>query len=191
MGLFKYEDNKVVVDIELRLIPEFRALIAYDKDRFKKQALKEFAYIYFMNDYKSPYINFSEEDRHKKLIKELELGNDWVVHKTLQSAIDKYIELQETPTVKTLKVTREGLLTASKVISKLKQVIDRSLEDINDDENDMTDILNNVEKLLKISSELPKTVNTLQQLEKKVKEEQVGDSKIRGGGQVNLFENPE
>jgi len=191
MGLFKYEDNKVVVDLELKIIPEFRSLIAYDKDRYKKNALKEFAYIYFMYDYKSPYVNFSEEDRHKKLIKELELDSDWVVHKTLQKAIDKYIELQETPTVKTLKVTREGLLTASKVIGKLKQVIDKSLENISEENDDMTDILNNVEKLLKISSELPKTVNTLQQLEKKVKEEQVGESKIRGGGQVNLFENPD
>lgn len=190
MGLFRLEDNKVVIDLEVRIIPEFRNLIAYDKDRFKKQALKEFAYIYFMYDYKSFYSNYSSDDRHKKLVKELELGADWKVHKVLQEAIDKYIELQETPTVKTLKATREALLTASKVIEKLKEVINKLLEDLGES-SDMEDILTNVEKLLKISSALPTTVNTLQQLEKKVKEEQIGDSKIRGGGQVNLFENPE
>lgn len=190
MGLFKLENNKVVIDLEARIIPEFRNLIAYDKDRFKKQALKEFAYIYFMYDYKSFYSNYSSEDRHNKLIKELELGKDWKVHKILQSAIDKYIELQETPTIKTLKATKEALLTASKVIEKLREVINKSLDEL-ENNSDMEEILTNVEKLLKISSTLPTTVNTLQQLEKKVKEEQLGDSKIRGGGQVNLFENPE
>ena len=189
MGLFKYEDNKVVVDLELKLIPEFRKLIANDKDRFKKNVLKEFSYIYFMYDYKSPYVNYSEEDRHNKLVKELEL-EDFKVDKTLQDAIDKYIELQETPTLKSLKATREGLLTASKVITKLQRVIDASLEAIDDENNDMEIILTNVEKLLKISSALPSAVNTVQQLEKKVKEEQVGESKIRGGGKVNLFEDP-
>lgn len=189
MGLFRYENHKVVVDLELKIIPEFRQLIAYDKDRFKKHALKEFAYIYFMHDYKSPYVNYSEEDRHSKLIKELDLGKDWKVYPTLQKAIDKYLELQDTPTLKSLRVTREGLITASKVISKLRKVIENSLED--DENSDMEDILTNVEKLLKISSELPKTVGTIQQLEKRVKEEQVGESKIRGGGQVNLFEDPE
>lgn len=191
MGLFKYEDNKVVVDLELKLIPEFRKLIANDKDRFKKNVLKEFSYIYFMYDYKSPYINYSEEDRHDKLIKELEFEENWKVHKLLQDAIDKYIELQETPILKSLKATREGLLTASKVIAKLQKVIDKSLDEIADEATDMEDILTNVEKLLKISSVLPSAVNTVQQLEKKVKEEQVGESKIRGGGKVNLFEDPE
>lgn len=187
MGLFKYENHKVIVDTELRIIPEFRELIAYDKDRFKKHALKEFAYIYFMHDYKSPYVIYSEEDRHKKIIKEVGLDSTWKVHPTLKKAIDKYLELQDTPTLRSLRVTREGLITASKVISKLRKVIEESLET----DNDMEDILTNVEKLLKISSELPKTVGTIQQLEKRVKEEQVGESKIRGGGQVNYFENPE
>jgi hypothetical protein len=189
MGLFKYEDHKVVVDLELKLIPEFKKLIANDKDRFKKNVIKDFAYIYFMYDYKSPYVIYSEDDRHDKLVKELELG-DFKVTRLLQDAIDKYLELQETPTLKSLTATRDGLLTASKVISKLQKVINNKLEAIDDENNDMEEILSNVEKLLKISSELPKAVNTVQQLEKRVKEEQVGESKIRGGGKVNLFEDP-
>ncbi len=190
MNLFNIEDNVVVLSTELRLVPEFRDLLALDKTRAKTEAFKWFSFIYFMFDYKSPYIVYSEEDRQTKVLKEVKLPEDFKIFTKLVYAIDKYLSFQETPTLQSLKATREGLLTASKVIHKLQQVIENKLNKMEEGDDDMDTILNNVEKLLKISSELPKTVNTLQQLEKRVKEEQVGESKIRGGGKVNLFEDP-
>ena len=189
MNLFKYEDNKIVVDVELRLIPEFRKLIAKDKDRFKKDALKEFAFIYFMYDYKSPYAVYSEEERFERVKKECELEKEWKVDKTLQEAIDKYLELLETPTVKSLKSLRESLLTSSKVIDVLRKTIEKKVlqdEEIADD--NIEEAVTLLDKLLKLGSSLPTTINSLQQLEEKVKAEQSLDKKIRGGGNVNFFE---
>lgn len=187
MGLFRYEDNNVVVDMELRLIPEFRILIAKDTDRFKKKALIEFAFIYFMYDYKSPYYIYSEEERLQKVKRDCGFESTWIIDKKLQNAINKYIELQETPTIKTLKAIKESLLTSSKVIHKLQQVIESSLVS-DDDSIDITDIVDNVERLLKLSDKLPNAINSLQQLEEKVKAEQVSDTKIRGGGKINAYE---
>lgn len=188
MNLFKYEDNKIVVDLELRLIPEFRKLIAKDKDRFKKDALKEFAFIYFMFDYKSPYSVYSEEDRLEKVKKECELDKDWKIDKILQEAIDKYLELQESPTIKSLKSLRESLLTSSKVIDVLRKTIEKKVfsEEVVDE--DIEDAVTLLDKLLKLGGSLPSTINSLQQLEDKVKAEQSLDRKIRGGGNVNFFE---
>lgn len=190
MGLFRYEEGSVVVDLELRLIPEYRILIAKDKDRFKKQALKEFAYIYFMYDYKSPYFIYEEEEREAKVRKECGLPKDWKIDSKLKNAINKYLELQETPTIKSLKAIKDSLITSSKVIKKLQQVIEKSLKNDEDGEDgfDITDIVDNVDRLLKLSEKLPSAINSLQQLEDKVKSEQGLNKKIRGGGEIGYFE---
>ena len=187
MSLFKEENGAIIVDLELRLIPEFRILIAKDPDRFKKAALKEFAYIYFMYDYKSPYSIYSEEEREGRVRKECGFESNWKIDKKLQDAINKYLELQETPTIKSLKAIKDSLLTSSKVIRKLQQVIEKSI--INEDDSfDISDIVDNVERLLKLSDKLPNAINSLQQLEEKVKAEQGLSKKIRGGGEVGYFE---
>ena len=185
MGLFKYEDGKIDLDLELRLIPEFRILIANDKDRFKKTALSEFAFIYFMYDYKSPYYIYDEEERFEKVKKECGFEKTWKVHSKLQAAVDKYLELQETPTIKSLKAIKDSLLTSSKVIRVLQRNIETRLssEDIDDD-----DLVDKVEKLLKLSDKLPSAINSITQLEEKVKAEQSITTKIRGGGQIGYFE---
>jgi hypothetical protein len=186
VGLFKYEDGKVDLDLEIKLIPEFRILIANDKDRFKKTALMEFAFIYFMYDYKSPYYIYDETERFEKVKKECGFEKDWKVHKKLQDAIDKYIELQETPTIKSLKAIKDSLLTSSKVIRVLQKNIESRMNDeIPDDDDDLVD---KVEKLLKLSDKLPSAIDSISRLEEKIKAEQSTNTKIRGGGNIGYFE---
>lgn len=185
MGLFKYEDGKVDLDLEIKLIPEFRILIANDKDRFKKTALMEFAFIYFMYDYKSPFYIYEEQERFAKVRKDCGFDKDWKIHKKLQDAIDKYLELQETPTIKSLKAIKDSLLTSSKVIRVLQKNIESKMssEDIDDD-----DLVDKVEKLLKLSDKLPSAIDSITRLEEKIKAEQSTNTKIRGGGNIGYFE---
>lgn len=168
------------------MVPQFKKLITRDKDRFKRQALLEFAYIYYMCDYKSPYMNVSEVDRHDQLIKHLKLGENWKVDQDIKDAIDQYLSFQETPSIKVLKSTRNALLNTSKVIDMMNETIANALKD--PDNTDMVTAIDTVDKLLTLTDKLPKTINTIVTLEEKVSKEQHDNSKVRGGGKAGIYE---
>ena len=97
MKLFVMEGFSVQVDPELRVIKEFRDLIAEDKDRTKKNATDWFAYIYHMVDYKSPYQMYDEKERHIRVLKDLKMEPGFKPSTRMKAAIKKYRELQVTP----------------------------------------------------------------------------------------------
>jgi len=189
MGLFRTEGFQVVVDLELRLIKEFRDLIAEDKNREKKNVLLWFGYIYHMHDYKSPYQLYEEKERHIRVLKDLGLPAEFKLTKRMNAAIAKYQELQTTPAVKTLTTTRQALTSAEKAIGALTRKIELLLADDSDDESDAVGAaVKSVTKLLELAERLPKMTDVINGLEDRVKKEQSGDSRLRGGGTVGMFE---
>lgn len=190
MKFFTEENHRVKVDLEIKLIKEFRLLIAKDKDRNKKEATKWFAFLYYMNDYRSPFFNYDPKERFKRVVDNVGLDPNFKEFKELKEAQAKYLEFQETPTVKSLKSIREGLNTSSKVIQLLtdqvNSVMETPIEDLDGDDIDL--ITRNVDKLLQLSDKLPKAIKNISALEEEVKKEQAGDSKIRGGGTRGDFE---
>lgn len=189
MSLFRTEGFQVVVDLELRLIKEFRDLIAEDKHRDKKNALMWFAYIYHMHDYKSPYQLYDEAERHIRVVKDLSLPADFKSSKRLEAAVVKYHELQTTPAVKTLLTTKHALNSAEKAISALTRKIEMLLAESDDEERDTVGAaVKNVTKLLELAERLPKMTEVINGLEDRVKKEQSGESKLRGGGTKGMFE---
>jgi hypothetical protein len=185
MELFTIEENQVVIRPELRLVPAFKQLIARDKDRQKRAALSEFTYIYFMHDWKSPYMNINATDRHNQLVEYLKFGADWKPDKDLQAAIDQYLVFKETSSVKALKSIKEALINASKVIDVMNEVIVASLQE---ETRDMVTAMDTTEKLLSLADKLNKTIPVITALEEKVQKEQHEDSKVRGGGKKGLYE---
>lgn len=97
-------NNTIVIkEVEVLMIKDFNKLWVRDKSKDKSQAYKDFAYIYFKNDFKSPYRNsFSEEEIDEVLIIDLDLGKDWSVTPLLKAAEEKYIQLQTTKSLKML-----------------------------------------------------------------------------------------
>lgn len=189
MKFFREENHKVIVDTEIKVVKQFRDLIAKDKDRHKREALKWFAYIYYMNDYRSPYMKETEDDRRRTIIRDLSLEENFKEFKELKEARDKYLELQETATVKSLKEIREGLVTSSRVIKMLKNRIETTLldeENLEPEEEDA--MIRNVTRMLELADKLPKAINTVKVLEEEVKKEQSSEAKIRGGGEKGDFE---
>lgn len=187
MGLFILNESTKLPDIapETRAIAEFRKIITKDKDRFKKLALKELFYIYHIADYSSPYKIYQKEEREKKVKRDVGLEDSWKPDKWVLEAIDKYVELSDTPTLKAVKAVQESLLTASKVINAVQKQIERALKD---EEGDIDDMIDKIEKLLKISDNLPKSIDGLKSLEEKARAEQEGDNRLKGGGKINPFE---
>ena len=100
MNLFDLKDRNVVVSPEALLVPEFKALWERDKSKTKAKAMSELSYVYFVCDYKSPYrssftINNLEAMVSKDFMKDEKYNPDIKVC----TAIDKYKELQRTPSM--------------------------------------------------------------------------------------------
>src|SRR5512133_3692778 len=113
MSLFVLmEGGRVSIAPELQKIQAFKDIIQRDTDRAKRGASNELAYVYFIADYRSPYLKYSEKERHAKLVRDLRLGEDWKQDKVIQAAIDKYRELNETPAMRTLRIVKETLTTS-------------------------------------------------------------------------------
>lgn len=186
MELFTIEENQVIIKPELRLIPQFKKIIQRDKDRYKKQALLEFAYIYYMHDYKSPYSNISDFDRHDQIKRHLKFDPKWEPDEDLIEAINQYTSFQETPSIKALKSTKNALVNASKVIDIMNANVEQAIA--NKENPDMATAMDTTEKLLTLADKLPKTINTIVTLEEKVQKEQHENTKVRGGGQAGLYE---
>jgi len=188
MGLFKIENHIPVIDVEIKTIKEFAKIITKDKDRFKKLAYKELAYIFHTTDFSSPYAIYQKEEREKRVIKDVGLDSDWKPDIYVKEAIEKYKELSETPTIKSVKAIKESLITSSKVIEAIQQSVENNLKHEETDDFDIDDMISKVDKLLTLSEKLPKAIESLNNLEEKVKAEQLGNSKLKGGGKLNAFE---
>ena len=70
------ERNRVKPMRETLLIPEFHAIWLADKTAVKEQAMKEFAYIYFVANYKSPFVERYPADKVEHEVKRQIMGND-------------------------------------------------------------------------------------------------------------------
>jgi hypothetical protein len=168
------------------MIPQFKKIITRDKDRFKRTALAELSFIYYMYDYKSPYMNVSDIDRLIQIKKSLKFDATWEPDEDLKEAVEQYNKFQETPSIKALKSTKEALLNASRVIDIMNEQVAESLHE---DSRDMVTAVEMLEKLLTLAEKLPKTINTIVTLEEKVQKEQHENSKVRGGGKAGIYEN--
>lgn len=179
------ENNKVILSPELRLIREFRLLIEEDKDRFKKQAIKWFQYIYFMYSFKSPFADLPDKYRKESVEKDTGVTK---ITPTLQAAIDKFIELQDTPTTRTLREVKSTLDMSAEMIKVLRNQIQESLDAPNISSDDIADLVKRLNETLNIANTIPKTVESIEKLEEKVKKEKTGDDKLRGGRSKGYFE---
>jgi len=103
----------VILAPELKLVPEFKKVITADKDIAKRGALKTFAYIYFMYDYRSPYTQTSSpKERKSKVLTALNLPHSYQEDSLTKEAIKKYLEFLNTASLQMLVSLREGLFTA-------------------------------------------------------------------------------
>ena len=192
MQLFKEENFKIILDPEIKIIPAFKLLITRDKDRKKRGAFAELAYVYFMVSYKSPYGIYHPQERSERIKGELNLSEDWRPDNDVKAAMDKYNALQITPAMKSLISIKESLLTSSRVIDALRERIEVALSltdgEQQEDGMDISDVVKSVGQLISLAESLPKAIDSIESLEDKVKKEQTNDRKIKGGGTTSLFE---
>ena len=184
-SLFYLEGDKVQINPKILFIPEF--LLLWDRDHSigKKKAMREFAYIYFMADYKSEYISYG-------LSMESQLGIDIFQNRnynpdpSVKEGIKKYRSLQETPSMRYLISMRQRVNSIINYLdsAQIKDTKKKGEETIPDNP------FITIDKITATMSKIEDTLESIEKWEKKVFDEEE-EMKIRGGGHVNAFEDPE
>lgn len=182
MNLLKLNDNfEIVLDKPfIATIKEFREIYVRDKTKNKEQAHKEFSFIYNFCDFSSPFIEYDEEDRFTESVLAAGLPENWHPDEDLQAAIDKYLELSESRSLKILK-------TAYTVIDKLRAYY----RDLEFDEVDGKGQQKNKPKEVMASlKELKPLLKQLEEQEKDIKRELASSERLRGGATMGIEEDP-
>ncbi len=156
-------------------IPEFKKLWERDKSEKKLRANKEFAYIYFMADYKSEY-NIYGIEKIKAIAEDIMDKADYAPDEFVLAAIKKYEVLQETFSMRYLKSIRETINSLMKFHDELR-FKSKSQNAIDYDPKPAITGMKDIETILE----------KVEKWEKKVFSEE-DNMKIRGGGNLGMFE---
>lgn len=181
MELFKITPT---YDVELNkewmlLIPEFKTLIHADKGsqgdhdgRKKLKARKQFGYIYFVVDFKSPIESWEFSKKHDEALRYTGLDEKDVSNASVRKALEKYEELQ-------LEAARA--LRSLKSARKALDAIDEYYENINFQEKDKQGkLLHNPKEVASSVAGLNKMYDELEKFERRVYEQLKESTTIRG-----------
>lgn len=119
MKVLEIVNNNLTIHAECLAIPEFKKLWDSDKSKNKLDAINALRYVYFTADYKSLYNTFDPITREKMLKKDCFGNEDQVISEDILEAINKYIQLQETPLLKYLKSAMNALNKMEEYFSKI------------------------------------------------------------------------
>jgi hypothetical protein len=149
--MFDLVDFKIEIAASTLNVPEFKAIWKRDKQRTKLNAYAELCYVFYMCDYKSEYRNYPVKEKQAKIKKDFtdqRLGEKWKPDAKVEAAISKYLEMQETHSLR-------FLIGVQKTLDKLSDYLDEvEIEDGKD--GNITQIMAAIDKGSKIVAGLAK-----------------------------------
>lgn len=172
---------------EILLIKEFARLYEPMRNRIdgdtrgiqRKRAFREFTYMFLMYDWESPYINFSDRERHEAALSDSMLTDKFFKDEDFQLACKKYQEIQDTRMLKLLK-------SAYRACDELRLYF----ETVDLQERDMDGkFIVSAQSTMNTIAALGKTVKGLEDLESIVKKQrEEGGAKLRGDVEPGMFD---
>lgn len=176
MNLFSLDNGRVTFTPEALTIKEFKDIWDKDTSKHKEFAVEEFAYVFYLADYKSPYLSYDLSARENKIVTDVITKKGWKPGEHIKAAIAKYSELQETPSMGLLK---DAEMALDKIRYYFRNV------DVTDDENGAVtkNLISNVEKLGGV-------IKGLTLLRDMVDKEVSENNRVRGDGKLGLREIP-
>ena len=178
MALFDLKNGNIVLNPDSLALPGFREIWKKDKTKGKEKATREISYIYFMCDYNSPYAVYPIDKRKEAIIKDYIKEEDWMETKEIKEAIKRYVDFQETHTMRLMRAAKG----ASDKLAGYFEAINFMDKDSNGKPiHTAKDVAVNLEKVGNI-------VDSLDKLETKIKKEVKTESRIRGGGEIGMYE---
>lgn len=178
MNVFSYDNLNKQLELnepEILLVKEFKALLDKDKTKHKTQATKELTYIYLALDWKSPYNQYSEFERHEESLNDSGLTEEEFNDPIFREACRKYRRLQESN--KSVQLLNAARLAADQFVQYFETIIDLNERDQNGKP------VFSAEKVMKEMAQLSKVHEQLKILEAQVKQEMEVSSGTRAGVQ--------
>lgn len=179
MNVFIYDNLNKQLDLnepELLLVKEFKALLDRDKTKNKEQATKELTYIYLAIDWKSPYSQYSEYERHEEALSDAGLTEEEFNNPVFREACRKYRNLQDSN--KSIKLLNAARMAADQFAEYFETIIDLNERDQNGKP------IFSAEKVMKEMAQLSKVHEQLVALEAQVKQE----LEVQSGTRANVDE---
>jgi len=179
--LFDLKDRKVTFSPQALLIPELKLIWDTDETEGKVEAIKKLSYIYFLCDYKSPYVLSVPPELVAKLVsKDFMKDEDYEPSPDVLAAIDKYKQLQKTPSM--------GLLEAATItIHKLSDYLTHV--DLNERDKSgkpvykPSDVTNSLKSMGGI-------VESVAKVQEQIEKETIAKGKLRGQRKKGNREDP-
>lgn len=169
-----------LVTADLVLIEEFKKLLEPSRNKCNEdpsglehiRADREFTYIYLAIDWKSPYANYSNQEKHEAALKDAHITEEEWNNPEFRAACRKYVAIQDSNRyVRLLQAAQE---VTDKIIDYFHNV------DLQE-QDEQGKYLVKVADVQKAMKEAADQIETLKQIESLVKKEVMEQSQIRGG----------
>lgn len=132
MNVFVYDNVNNRLEInegEIFLITEFKNLLNKDQSKDKELAFKELTYIYLALDWKSPYSQYTELERHEEALRDSGLTEEEFNDPVFREACRKYRTLQESNL--SVRMLNAAKLGAQQFIDYFTIIADLNERDVN------------------------------------------------------------
>ena len=165
---------------DLVLIDEFKKLLEPSRNKCDEdpsglehiRADREFTYIYLAIDWKSPYANYSNQEKHEAALKDAHISEEEWNNPEFRAACRKYVSIQDSNRyVRLLQAAQE---VTDKIIDYFHNV------DLQE-KDEQGKYLVKVKDVQAAMKEAADQIETLKQIESLVKKEVMEQSQIRGG----------
>ena len=94
MQIFNYENFELTLNMpEILLVKEFKEVVESDTSKDKRWAFKVFTYVWLSLDWRSPFVNYTEELRLKESLKQSSLTDEESKSEFVVRCFLKYKEL--------------------------------------------------------------------------------------------------
>lgn len=191
-NIFQYDNmnNRIELNVpEILLVKEFSELMECKRNICKEdpkgikglRAFREFTYIWLAIDWKSPYSDYAEQERHQEALKDAKMTDEEFNNPEFRAACRKYRELQESN--RAIRMLHAAESTVDSFIDYFENVVDLAERDING-----KPVFKTKDIIAEISS-LSKVYDELKTLEGQVKKEMMETTNIRGGATDGFLPN--
>lgn len=171
--MFDIKGSKILLNTDDLAIPPFKD--HYNNAKDKSQALKEIEYVIWLYKWNTPYEAYSEKERAQRVALDVFKDEKYTPTAEVKELAKRFVEFQETPGTRLLtasKAAAEGLTDALTEYSAGAMDIDVAL------------------KVSRILKDVGNIVKSLDMTMKQARAEQIETGRVKGGGQIGLYEIP-
>ena len=188
--LFDYDNNKMKVVMnspDILLIKEFKELWTNERNVCKEdksgekrlKVFRELTYIYLAIDWRSPYQEWSERERHELALRDAQITSEEFENELFRAACRKYKAMQETSKIGSLLQSQLSLIERMRIYYDTMDFDER-------DQNGKP-----IFKMKDIQGEvaaMAKTIEGIQALKELHKKEQEQETSLRGDHEAGMFD---